>query len=296
VLRLSKGPITCTMYLEDVVCDNITDMHVENAVIAHATADNIQGPYTYKDISLPRTSFNPHLIQAPDGTYLIYHCIQPAVNHPPCVGLNLPQAKYSYANGIADDPGFSLGVAASKSLSGPWTIFKYSPPLPPFEHYENPSTIFLSNGTLLMALRGDQLDGERLLILKADHWQGPFVPIGQVPIFSSTGEDPFLWQSKRGFHIVYHAMSKPNDGFLDVGGYGYSQDALTWYHAPKAIYTTTVPLQTNNEVFFRRERPEFYIENGELAYLISGVQKIRKLGFPSYTALNPIKRSQLTGK
>jgi len=282
---------------EDVVCDNMTDMHINNAVIAHAISDNIQGPYKFLDISLPPTSWNPHLSQAPDGTFLLYHNIIAPFNWPICTGLGLPQAQYSFMDSSVGQTEWStLAVAASSSLSGPWKIYKLTPDLGPFYHYENPSALIFENGTVLLALRANMKlpnitspYDERLVVMKANHWSGPYSLVGNVPMFDNIGEDPFIWQSKRGFHIVYHAMWKPNDGYVDVGGYTYSTDGLIWHHAPKPIYTTSVPLQDiGNEVYFRRERPGFYIENGKLAYLITGVQKIRKIGQPSFTALNPV--------
>eukprot|EP01043_Picozoa_sp_COSAG02_P079561 COSAG02_NODE_18473_length_936_cov_1.158901_3_plen_92_part_01 len=44
-----------------------------NSIIRHAVADTPAGPYTPKEIIMHPFAHNPTAIQAPDGTYLIYH-------------------------------------------------------------------------------------------------------------------------------------------------------------------------------------------------------------------------------
>jgi hypothetical protein len=46
-----------------------------------------------------------------------------------------------------------------------------------------------------------------------------------------SGEDPFIWEDNRGFHIVYHA--KLRDDGIEVGGYAYSKGTIRRpYHVP----------------------------------------------------------------
>lgn len=58
----------------DVVCGAFTWMHVQGAVIVHATAPSVEGPFEYAGIALPQQTINPHVVANPSGGFTLACC------------------------------------------------------------------------------------------------------------------------------------------------------------------------------------------------------------------------------
>ena len=69
-------------------------------------------------------------------------------------------------------------------------------------------------------------------LLVAPHWTGPYTRMG-VKIFGehADNEDPFLWRSERGVHMLMHSMLKDHDNKKKRGGYAFSTDGFEWHHS-----------------------------------------------------------------
>ena len=70
----------------------------------------------------------------------------------------------------------------------------------------NPSAVFHPNGTVLLAVsRATDPGGKRTTMMAADSWRGPYRNLTRGFNESiDNGEDPDLFRTKRGFHMLNH--------------------------------------------------------------------------------------------
>jgi hypothetical protein len=137
----------------------------------------------------------------------------------------------------------------------------------------------LANGTAYIYYRGTKWpsDGyERIGVTKATSWRGPFGrPFGQHdPLWDKTDraafvEDPTVWQSERGFHMLSHGH------FDENGYYAYAlHPEGPWYFRHKPTYTNFLQLTNGSAVrMVQRERPQIFFNEttGLPAILFTGV-------------------------
>eukprot|EP01064_Diplonema_japonicum_P023344 TRINITY_DN33777_c0_g1_i1.p1 TRINITY_DN33777_c0_g1~~TRINITY_DN33777_c0_g1_i1.p1 ORF type:complete len:395 (+),score=22.96 TRINITY_DN33777_c0_g1_i1:40-1224(+) len=255
-----------------------------NSFIFHATGPSPTGPWTGSDVSIPIFAHNPQALLHPDGTWIIYfiggwHISE--ADHKNC--SRSPVAWPSQTNGPGMGPtqdgcgpgentGCGIRYATSPSPYGPWTLHDL------FVTNGNQSALFnctktnpaptiLANGTVLLAFNGGYCHSrtENLGIMSAPHYTAPFTILTLDPIASTDvcagntfGEDPTLWQSKRGFHLLGHAMCNPGVNSL----YAFSRDAVSWTFSrgpsghPLSSYTGTVHWTNGSQMSVSRmERP-----------------------------------------
>lgn len=156
-----------------------------NSAVIHAVSKNgAEGPYTRVQEVIPPFSHNPKVVQAPDGTWLMYT-------------IGIPMKRGDLANCTKDrqktlsspTPGrtpqnleSNITLFTAPALVGPWT--RYGVILGPDwmgtwdEDTSNPSPVILPNGTVLLMYRGCQVHGggcwkEFIGIASASHWRGP---------------------------------------------------------------------------------------------------------------------------
>ena len=85
--------------------------------------------------------------------------------------------------------------------------------------------------------------------------------------------DPFLWQSHRGFHLLFHSTYTKGQG-----GLAYSTDALDWVvvsgtYGTKSSspYDTNVSYIGGEQIRLKDvQRPQLLFVNGTLEYLVNG--------------------------
>merc|ERR1719378_1776113 len=103
----------------------------------------------------------------------------------------------------------------------------------------------------------------------------------QIPVapdhwfcLAGTGEDPFLYKTKRGWHIIFHGMCPTG---IFQAHYAFStleQDARNWTLSPRQTYSYETRFTNGTNITFARmERPQlaFNYSTGQPAYLINGV-------------------------
>jgi len=254
-----------------------------NSEIAHAISTDPLGPFTFKEIVLPYFAHGPTIHQISDGTFLLLHlgCStpdHPAPDHPPCEcpwhnGTSPGSQNYPMRPLACGSDYISLNTATS--ISGPWTtIGQKNPKVSWASGTTNPGLFVYSNGSYLMAYRGNlktdkfRSPNERLGLASASSWKSEFVDSRTAPIFPHQGEDPYIYQDKRGnFHIIFHDM----DG-SDRGGHGYSRDGVTWYSGDVPCYTGEIQFSDGTtKKFRRRQRPQLIVQEGVPKYLYTGV-------------------------
>lgn len=141
----------------------------------------------------------------------------------------------------------------------------------------NPSPLFLPNGTVLLAVTSHcGSKGERVLIARGESVFGPYVVDASVdPVFgnhflTSHAEDPYLYRTRRGFHILAHCM----DVYCIQGGkHAFSEDGVHWKSHSTPVYSPWIRLKSGQiEYLFRRERPKLVLDDQGLPlYLVNGI-------------------------
>lgn len=74
---------------------------------------------------------------------------------------------------------------------------------------------------------------DQLYLATAPHWAGPYTRHDNLgPIVKRPGhggaEDPFVWRSKRGYHLLLHSLGGEINGTQRVGGMAYSMNGTHW--------------------------------------------------------------------
>ena len=83
---------------------------------------------------------------------------------------------------------------------------------------------------------------ETIGIAYADHWSGPYRLLAKNAVLRNPDgsphhcEDPHLWQSERGFHLLTHNQQGPQG----VASYGFSLDGRDWTLSPTTPYDCTL--------------------------------------------------------
>lgn len=201
----------------------------------------------------------------------------------------------SSADGL--NAGCGLVTAHSKSLAGPWEVA----PLNITDQWRserlycthtNPAPAVLPNGTVVLAFNAGYCNGglETIGLATAPHWSGPYTLLDPAPVLGCDAsphksEDPFLWKSGRGWHLLVHNQQGPEG----VSAYAYSPDARNWTLSPNTPYTTRVDYADGtSETLGRCERPQLLFgADGAPTYLINGAEP---RGGHSFTLLRPLKQ------
>ena len=189
-----------------------------------------------------------------------------------------------------------IGVAASKSLDGPWERLSQpilSPRDPPSwdsSDVSNAAPHVYPNGTVVLGYRagGDSVAlGGGIGIAVAPSWRGPYTRRGaSVDRMLFAAEDASIFPSvdkhhqHRGLHMLVHRFASipPNGSKVaeGVGGHAYSIDGLEWtYDEGTAAYNNAIKWASNGSVtrVYRRERPQPLVDavSGRLLRLFNGV-------------------------
>merc|ERR1719253_2091085 len=97
----------------------------------------------------------------------------------------------------------------------------------------------------------------------------PVVP-EKTGCIAGMSEDPFLWRTTRGWHILYHGMCPT--GIMQAH-YAFSQDAVHWTESTRQAYSYAVKYTDgSSNLFARMERPQLvFSEGGTLTHIFNGV-------------------------
>ena len=83
---------------------------------------------------------------------------------------------------------------------------------------------------------------ETIGVAVADSWKGPYRLLAKNAVLRNPDgtphkcEDPYLFQTKRGWHLITHNQQGPQS----VSSYGYSLDARTWTLSPTTPHTCEI--------------------------------------------------------
>merc|ERR1712048_472291 len=146
----------------------------------------------------------------------------------------------------------------------------------------NPSPVFLPNGSVLLFVsRRWQISendaAKNNWVMIADSWKGPYRNITQrFEDALETGEDPHVFRTKRGFHMLNHNTG-PASSVLS-----FSEDGITWISGKdlkkqgwQNAFDNTLEWSNNTvSKLCRRQRPFIvFKEDGMPGYLWNGVME-----------------------
>jgi len=254
-----------------------------NSAIIRATAPAPQGPYSYAETVVAPFAHNPTVRQLPDGSFVLFMIGGTSSAQQDC---RSPAAAPATSG---DDPS---GISASwaPTVRGPWT----PPRRVEFSHYNtsrlldcaftNPSPTILANGSVLLAFQGgychSEIPGigeEDIGVALAPAWNGTYALVTGEPIatpppwcVAGLGEDPFLWQTPRGFHMLIHGMCYAIFNAI----HAYSEDGVAWALSPTAPYSYAVNFtDAEPQLYWRVERPQLAFDptSGRPRALLNGV-------------------------
>lgn len=259
-----------------------------NSMVIRAESSDPGGPYTFKQIVVEPFAHNPTVRKLPNKEGYVVFFIGSGDESPSsvvnCSTATPPEmSSASFASSTS-----SIHAVHATSIYGPWSspvslefpINTSSSQWGP--EVTNPSPHVESDGSVTMALQREFTpnEGKELIgVARASTWQGPYRMITETPIepehfycVAGTGEDPFLWKTDRGYHMLYHGMCPT--GFLEAHYAFSANDGRTWTVSPRKTYPYEFYYANQMSHFFARvERPQLvFNENGTTPlYLSNGV-------------------------
>eukprot|EP00037_Helgoeca_nana_P026015 m.289665 g.289665 ORF g.289665 m.289665 type:complete len:449 (-) comp27112_c0_seq3:3594-4940(-) len=317
------------MYVNAIANQCLLGAWMRNSRIDHVVSETVTGPYTFHDTAVNMTSSNPAPVVLVNDTYkyAIFHIYngtvyEPWVEHCYPNGSRMPPQSddkgmrsrdftHDGGGGGGGGGGSTLGsdwgdhqISVSNSLDGPWELLQSAPDhtLP---RCNNPAPWVHPNGTLYCLCgsmyRADTIAGPWRIVSTAapDHSEWPK---------AWHREDPFLFTTPRGWHVLFHASipdGSPTAGHnctaSVVSAHMFSVDGFVWHASATSPYgsqvevlhpsggggSTTTNTHTNRgadaetRVFTvaTRERPKLVFDvHGQMTHLINGV-----CGAPSCT-------------
>eukprot|EP01084_Bolivina_argentea_P142152 249728_1 len=256
--------------------------------VVRAESTNHLGPYKMKQLIFPTFAHNPQITQAIDGTYLLYYIGVPNNQTTNCTSNatsnQVDNELITDWNMIkADDntsypwpSGGPIRLGWSKSIYGPWKT-KTIVDSVEWHTSTNPSPYIYDNGTVLLVVARRWCDNmvngkctknhKDTWLMYADEWNGTYKNISnQWNINHMNAEDPYIFRTKRGFHMLLHAGG-PSEGF-----FGYSLDGINWTEVNIDSFNQNLTYNDGtNQQLCRRQRPQLLLDdNGEPMSLWTG--------------------------
>ena len=161
---------------------------------------------------------------------------------------------------IGSKQGYRLYARSAPHPAGPWSwkganeplccdVAALCPPCPGQRQLEqsaawkitgsggNPAPVIFPNGTTLLYVSanpcppdwGNASPGNNCIgVMRAPHWSGPYQLANPVPVTHPESEDPFVFRTKRGYHLLTnvnndHARCQAG---VACGGHAWSTDGL----------------------------------------------------------------------
>eukprot|EP00940_MAST-03C_sp_MAST-3C-sp2_P000135 g135.t1 len=261
-----------------------------NSMIIRAVSKEPSGPFTFEEIVLAPFAHNPTARKLPNNEGIVIYFIGDG-NAPRESVKNCTNSKISAPTERVFSTG-SIHAIHGPTVFGPWS----DPVAISFDDNNsawggavtNPSPHVESDGTVTMALQRafEANPGKELIgVARANRWTGPFKMITSSPVepehwycVAGTGEDPFLWKTDRGWHMIWHGMCP--SGFLE-SHYASSDDAVVWKVSSHQTYGYRFRFADGTSHFFARvERPQLVFDgkSGKAVALLNGVCDGASLG------------------
>ena len=148
------------------------------------------------------TAFNPHLIRAKNGTFILYFRVNDMDDYPACDGTAAARVNSSglktyinrkditHTDPSGEGPGANMYVAWATSMAGPWQTRKVEIQGMGSLHISNPSIALLDDERVMLAYRFNPSHGEQNGFAMADSCWGPFSSSANLTKALGNDEDP----------------------------------------------------------------------------------------------------------
>jgi len=264
----------------------------------HSVSDNPLRPFETADVVVPSQAHNVKPFQHPDGTFLIYYVGQVNNETSDCSSGSLADYPEQKA---ANGPVMIASASRPDAPADEWTL--HGPMTDSFEWHSatNPSPVFLSNGSVLLYVSrrwavSPTKNHKNNWVMIADSWRGPYRNVTQsFDDAVETGEDPHVFKTKRGFHMLNHNTGAASSGL------SFSADGVTWTkgHEVNAFDGTLHWSDGSVTTLCRRQRPYVvFKDDGMPGWLWNGVMDLDEAGEcdtnPTWTLGQEIGRSPST--
>ena len=252
------------------------------SMIIRAEGDSPLGPFSYKETIVPAFSHNPTIRKGFDGAYYLYMIGDgTSTDVPDCTVDDADEN--TLISDVKRGEAFttSIHVTRGESIYGPWSPVSSVEFMDKSEMlcsgHTNPSPHFNIDGSVYLAFQASPCDQDSphywalVGVAYAPSWDSPFSLVSPDPVtphnyskyhpicVAGVDEDPFLWRSDRGFHILTHGMCPSG---VRQAHYKYSEDGISWHTSPRQTYHYTVQYTDNSHhTFARVERPQIYFGN-----------------------------------
>lgn len=261
--------------------------------IVRAVSDTPEGPYEFQEVVLPsrgaeywdgRSTHNPQIFKHQD-TYILYYMgsTHPFkdVSHDESFDLNDPRCIVARSNK-------RIGIATSKSLSGPWERLDH-PILQPrpdkFDNFftSNPAPCIHEDGSVLLVYKTRTYKKKpyptflhsyqmSFGVAKASHYMGPYTAVSDETIFPSEEynlEDPFIYQVPGGYEMIAKDMEGTICGEYHGGIIAQSKDGVKWnFLEGQKSYSRKISWDDGTEqVMGSLERPFILFQDGRPTHM-----------------------------
>ena len=306
---------------DDTVCQNHETIHTSGGQIVHATASSPLGPFVLQGVAVPPELENVHAVFDPFHHMAHLFFVQHTKYNPnisSCTGSSqLPKVFQKQLDPMLDvcsAQGVRMAVASSSTSTFEFSSREYPALLlrPGEDNTTAGTTNYAQCGmnpsawidsetgeTFLATRKNDRLGGfgEQLALWRAESARGPFVLAAN---FSWPGEDPHLYRTHRGWHLMYHRFNHHNT--VTVGHAWAAHFEGPWEHESAAGKTIQFgsdegPFANRTISFSRRERPEMVLDDrGVPKYIVSSVEWLNATGGSphDYTIITSLKSDDNT--
>ena len=160
-----------------------------------------------------------------------------------------------------------IGYASSKSITGPWKRSDR-----PIINSESNNPAILVDGSKIKLLYRDAY--LKVILAESDHYNGIYKTVNDNLWPNSRLEDFYLFKADNQYHLICEDNVGGVSGHERWGVHLYSEDGVKEWKSydPVVVYNHDIQF-TDNTVLkcTRRERPQLFIENGKITYLITAV-------------------------
>lgn len=255
---------------------------LSHSEIAHATAKDPLGPYTFQSVALPgkqgpnwvtSTTHNPTVMRARGKYYLYFSSARVEGTIPD----GMPDSKADYWHPTRETQ--RIGVAYADHPAGPWTrIDEPLIPATPGTHdarmTSNPSITECADGSFLMVYKCLGEDGRVFHgVAVSDDPLGPFKKDSKPILTHETSkfpaEDPFIWRQDGRFYGILKDMQANYTPHQRTLVLFESADGHDWKPSANTLVSTrTICWEDGTEQELNHlERPQLYLEDGIPAVL-----------------------------
>lgn len=255
---------------------------VTNSKIAYAVAASPLGPYKFRNVILPGSggnrawdrdvTHNPTVLRE-GGKYYLYY-----------------MGNRGNGNCRTHRNNQRIGVAVAESIKGPWKRFDWplldvSPDCWDCLMTTNPSVTKMPDGRFIMIYKGAGKKNKGPMYGPVYHGAafsdsplGPFVkhpePIFTVEGAAFSAEDPFVFSYGGKLYTILKDMGTYYSPYLRSLVLFESINGTDWHLSHRPVVSTRQMEWEDGiqQVFYRLERPQLYLENGRLPVLFGAVQ------------------------